>query len=124
MSRQPNDIRAVTAWDADRCQAKYFCTELHIQIDLLNEHAEVFKAALAKYELRGEHGQVRRIQRELRRTAVERRKLIAMLSALNRRFGRAETETRPTASPRHRRAASPASLNLTTQRRAATAPAS
>jgi hypothetical protein len=121
---QRNDRQAVVAPDADRCQAEYYHDQLHLQIELLNEQAEVLKVALAKYELCGELGQARRIQRDIRLNAVEHRKLIDMLSALNRRFGGDETEPRLVTSPRHRAAAPPASLNLTTPRRAATAPAS
>jgi hypothetical protein len=74
--------------------------ELRRQIELLNEQAEVFREALAAYIRRNELAQARRIQRELRLCAVERRKLIDMLSALTRRFPRDSAETRPVLSPR------------------------
>ena len=99
------------AREADHYQAKYFYDELHVQIELLNEQAEVFKQALAAYERRGEHRQAQRMQRELRLSAVERRKLIDMLSALTRRFPRDETAARPVMSTRHGVTSAPASLN-------------
>jgi hypothetical protein len=121
VSGQPKDSQAVVTREADHCQASYFYDELHRQIELLNEQAEVFHAALATYLRRGEHRQAERMQRELRLSAVERRKLIDMLSALNHRFLSDQT-TRPATSSRHRAPSSLASLGLTTQRRAATAP--
>ena len=107
--------------EADRRQAQYFHAEIHHQIELLNEQAATFHAALAKYLRRGEHTQAGRIQRELRLNAVERRKLTDMLSALHHRF-LSDEANRPTAGPRHRTPGPPAPLGLATQRRAATAP--
>ena len=107
--------------EADRWQAQYFHAEIHHQIELLNEQAATFHAALARYLHRGEHTQARRIQRELRLNAVERRKLTDMLSALNHRF-LSDEASRPPSSPRHRTPGPLASLGLATPRRAATAP--
>ena len=121
MSGQPDDSQAVMTREADHCQASYFYDELHRQIELLNEQAGIFHAALAKYLQRGEHAQVRRIQQQLRLSAVERRKLTDMLAALNHRFLNDDTN-RPTSSPRHRTPGALASLGLAPQRRAATAP--
>lgn len=124
MSRQPDDSHAVMTRDADHFQAEYFDEELHRQIELLNERAEVLRQALAAYVRRGEVAQARRMQRELRDCAVERRKLFEMLSALNRRFGRDETQTQPaTTNSRPRMPKPPASHKRTTQRRAVNAPA-
>ena len=95
--------------EADRWQARYFHDELHRQIELLNEQAEIFRQALATYIRRGEHRQAQRMQRELRLSAVERRKLIDMRSALTRRFPRDETAARPVTSTRHRVISAPAS---------------
>lgn len=106
--------------EADRWQAQYFHDELHRQIGLVNEQAAVFRRALVKYLRRGESGQVRRIQAELRRNAVERRKLTDMLTALNDRFLSDET-VRPTAGHKQRRPAALASLTLAAQRRSAIA---
>jgi hypothetical protein len=107
--------------EADRWQAQYFHDEIHHEIELLNEQAAILYAALARYLQRGEHMQVRRIQQQLRLSAVERRKLTDMLAALNHRFLNNETN-RPTSSPRHRTPSPLASLGLAPQRRATTAP--
>jgi len=122
VSGQVNASQAVASLDADRRQAEYFHDELHHQIELLNEQAEVFRAALATCLRRNELRHARHIQHELQRNALERRNIIDMISALNRRFGRDETETRPVSSIRHRAPAAPAPLNLITGGRAATAP--
>jgi hypothetical protein len=123
VSSHANASQAVTTLDADCRQAKYFHDELHRQIELLNERADVCRAALATCLRRDEMHRVRGIQHELRRNALERRRLVDMVSALNHRFGRDETGTRPKSSPRHRTPAAPALLNLISGGRAATAPA-
>ena len=107
--------------EADRWQAQYFHDQIHHQIELLNEQAATFHAALAKYLRRGEHTQAGRIQRELRLNVFERRKLTDMLSALNHRF-LSDEANRPAGGPRHRTPGPLATLGLATQRRAATAP--
>jgi hypothetical protein len=121
VSRRPNDTQAAVTREADRWQAQYFHDEIHHQIELLNEQAAIFHAELAKYLQRGERTQARRIQRELRLSAVERRELIDMLSALNNRFLSDETN-RPVSNLRRRTPGPLASLGLATQRRAAAAP--
>jgi hypothetical protein len=113
VSGQPEDSQAVVTREADRSQANYFYDELHRQINLLDEQAEVFSEALTTYLRRGEHRQAQRMRRELRLSAMERRNLLDMLSALTRRFPRDQTATRSVAGTRHRVTSSPASLNRT-----------
>jgi hypothetical protein len=123
VSSHGNASESVTTLDADRRQAKYFYDELRRQIELLNEQADVCRAALASCLRRDELHRIRRIQDELQRNALERRRLVDMLSALNHRFGGPETEARPVSSPRHRTPAAPAPLNRVSGSRATTAPA-
>ena len=99
--------------DADRRQAKVFGVELRRQIELLNEQAEVFRQALTTYIGRREFSQARRMQKELRLCAVERRSLIDMLSALCHRFSPEGAETGPAIGPRHASTDAAASLNRT-----------
>jgi hypothetical protein len=87
MNRSPAPSHQLAASrEADCLQAGNFSAELSNQVALLNEHSEVFKAALATYERRRELIQVRRIQRELRAALRTRRKLIDILGALDQRF--------------------------------------
>jgi len=74
---QVNASQAVATLDADRRQAEYFHDELDHQIELLNEQAEVFRAALATCLRRNELRHARHIQHELQRNALERRSIRA-----------------------------------------------
>lgn len=107
VNRRPNDSHVVATRDADRRQAAYFRVQLHGQIELLNEQTEVLKTALATFVRRGDRWQARRIQHDLRGCAVERRSIIDMLSALDKRFPSEATESRPDSSSRRHLSVAP-----------------
>ena len=77
---------------AEHSQADVFGAGLLEQIALLDEQAEAGRAALASCVKRGSSSQVGRLQQELRRCAVERRRCMNMLDALTRRFPFPQTQ--------------------------------
>jgi hypothetical protein len=72
--------------EADRAQADIFCEELHRQIALLDEQRATFRAEMARYSSGHRLEQVKRMQRELRTTALERRKLLDLVAGLGHRY--------------------------------------
>ena len=72
--------------ESDRAQAAYFLDELQRQVTQLDEDSARLRELLSRYERRNLRGQVARVQRELRRAALERRELLNMVTALSGRF--------------------------------------
>jgi hypothetical protein len=74
------------AQESDRAQAAYFLDELQRQVRQLDEDTAKLQGLMVHYQRRNLRLQVARIQRELRRAALQRREILNMASALSCRF--------------------------------------
>jgi adenylosuccinate lyase len=72
--------------DADHAQAGAFCVDLHKLIAQLDVRADKLRVEMGKYAAAGQAAQVRRVQRDLRSSAVERRELLDMLIAIGHSY--------------------------------------
>ena len=72
--------------DADHAQADAFCVDLHQLIAELDSRAGKLRVEMDKYAVARQTAQVRRIQRDLRSSTAERRKLLDMLIAIGHSY--------------------------------------
>lgn len=76
----------VVSQDSQHVQGTYFRDELNRQLELLEDRTIALQEQLAHHVALGQPGRVRAVERRLRACVAERREIVDMVDALDRRF--------------------------------------